>query len=241
MYCKVTGPVDFRWSSDENKEPCEANGTRVTRVANYYCLKRSDRNECRIQFRDAQPHNAGLWKLTITRRIPYGEYSLKIRYVHDWFHPIVKVACFMFVLLRLNVLEAPKKDEDFPEDTAVIRAAVNDSCLCHSRDILGGDLQGLFIDHPVQTPRQCQGPLSHGVRKQMELMTRNRLLLLLLLLLWAMLVGHNKSSPSPVDGSQPFAENNPPFLSFRLEFTHYYPKFMQPSAFRLLVLKKLLT
>ena len=76
----------------------------------------------------------------------------------------------MFVLLRLNVLDAPKKDENLAEDTAVIRAAVNDSCLCHSRDILGGDLRGLLIDHPVQTPRQCQGPLSHGVCKQMELM-----------------------------------------------------------------------
>ena len=72
--------VNFRWSSDENKEPCEANGTRVTKVANYYCLKRSAKNECRIQFRDAQPHNAGLWKLTITRRFPYGEYSLRMRY-----------------------------------------------------------------------------------------------------------------------------------------------------------------
>ena len=71
----------FRWSSDENKEPCVATGKRAVKVANYYCLKRSDRNECRIQFRDAQPHNAGLWKLTITRRFPYGEYSLKIRYV----------------------------------------------------------------------------------------------------------------------------------------------------------------
>ena len=64
--------------------------------------------------------------------------------------------------------QAPKGDEldeDFPEDAAAIQAAVNDSCLCHSRDILGGDLQGLFIDHPVQTPRQCQGSLSHDVCK----------------------------------------------------------------------------
>ena len=72
----------FRWSSDENKEPCVATGKRAVKVANYYCLKRADRNECRIQFRDARPHNAGLWKLTVTKRFPFGEYNLNIRYIY---------------------------------------------------------------------------------------------------------------------------------------------------------------
>ena len=42
----------FRWSSDENKDPCVATGKRVVKVANYYCFKASHTNECRVQFRD---------------------------------------------------------------------------------------------------------------------------------------------------------------------------------------------
>ena len=52
----------------------------------------------------------------------------------------------------MNVLQPPKEDEEFPEGRTVTTAANNDSCLCHSRDLLGGDLQGIwfhFIFHVI--------------------------------------------------------------------------------------------